>query len=466
VATDVDVLVVGGGPSGLAAALGAARAGRSVLLVESAQVVGGMAASFTVAGQRVDYGSHRLHPSAAPGVRALLDELLGDDLQVRERRGRLRLADRWVDFPLRTSNLLRTVPWRLGARIGAEMVTGPLRRPADASYGEFVRAGLGPTALARFHGPMATKLWGCPPSELSAELARRRISVDGGGALLRRLARTSRPDGRTFLYPRLGYGQVVDRLAESAAAAGVGLVTSTSVATLTPGSPVEVTTTGGDAVAAARVLWTAGPGALARATGVAVPPLTHRGLVLVNLAVPADRYSPVDAHYVPDPGVPFARLSEPKNYRDGPDPVGVTVLCAELPATVGDGVWRATDTELAEMVLGGMAAVDLPRPAVAEVVVRRLPRVYPVLRVGDADRRRALAPLEALAGVTVLGRQGLHVADNLHHVLDMALSASGCLTIDSGDGDSREGKSRDGAGWDAVRWAAERARFETFVVDD
>ena len=63
----VDVLVVGGGPCGLAAALGAARRGRSVRLLEASDHLGGMAASFEVAGQRVDHGSHRggagPHPS-------------------------------------------------------------------------------------------------------------------------------------------------------------------------------------------------------------------------------------------------------------------------------------------------------------------------------------------------------------------------------------------------------------------
>ena len=55
----------------------------------------------------------------------------------------------------------------------------------------------------------------------------------------------------------------------------------------------------------------------------------------------------------------------------------------------------------------------------------------------------------------VLGRQGLAVADNLHHVLDMALAAAACL--DGGRGAN---------GWDAARWAAQRRRFDDFVVDD
>jgi hypothetical protein len=107
--------------------------------------------------------------------------------------------------------------------------------------------------------------------------------------------------------------------------------------------------------------------------------------------------------------------------------------------------------DLPAVVLDGMARLGLRRPDVVEADVRRVARVYPVLAAGDTQRDDALTAVGALDGVAVLGRQGRHVADNLHHVLDMAGSAVDCLTDD---------------GWDEVRWRAEQARFESFVVDD
>ncbi|MGB3256913.1 MAG: FAD-dependent oxidoreductase, partial [Ornithinimicrobium sp.] len=57
-----DVIVLGGGPAGIATALEAAERGLDVVLLERASSTGGMAGSFDCDGVRVDYGSHRLHP--------------------------------------------------------------------------------------------------------------------------------------------------------------------------------------------------------------------------------------------------------------------------------------------------------------------------------------------------------------------------------------------------------------------
>ena len=443
--TRPDLLVVGGGPAGLATALAAARQGRTVRLVERSDHLGGMAASIEVGGQRVDLGSHRLHPSAPPPVAALLSELLGDDLQVRERNGRLHLGGAWVRFPFRPFDLVRSTPPSIAAHLATDLLRRRRTGCPDGdttSYAAVIRSGLGPTALERFHGPMATKLWGRPPDELAAELAQRRISVRDGSSVVRRLVRTSRTSGRTFLYPRLGYGQVIDRLADAAVDAGVDIRLQDDW------NPADAPADAG------HVAWTAPVTELARRLGGPADAIVHRGVVLVYLVLPTPRWSPFDAHYVPDLEVPFTRLSEPKNYRDGPDPATSTVLCAEIPTTVGDPTWTASDAALRDFVLAGMERCGLGTPTVDEVRTVRLPSVYPVLTASAPDeRRRLLDWADDLPGVAVLGRQGLGVADNLHHVLDMALSFAGCL------------RAHDGAP-DLVRWRTERRRFEAFVVDD
>lgn len=150
-----DLIVLGAGPAGLAAAWRAGLAGLSTIVVERAPAVGGMAASFDVAGVRVDHGSHRLHPATPPSVLADLRGLLGEDLQCRPRNGRLRISGRgiasqggdgqWVGFPLRPAELLQKLPAGMLARIAAEALTKPLRgRPQPTSYAAALRTGLVP----------------------------------------------------------------------------------------------------------------------------------------------------------------------------------------------------------------------------------------------------------------------------------------------------------------------------------
>ena len=158
------------------------------------------------------------------------------------------------------------------------------------------------------------------------------------------------------------------------------------------------------------MLWTAPLGPLAAAVpGAPAVTARHRGVVLVYLVVDEDRYADVDAHYVPDADVAFARLSEPKNYRRGPDPAGTH---RAVRRGAGDG--RATPpgrrrtTSWPTVILDGMDRVGLRRPAVAEVVVTPAAVRVPGGRGGrGGGPARGVAWADGLDGVTVLGRQGL-----------------------------------------------------------
>ena len=232
----VDLAILGAGPAGIGAAHRAAAAGLDVVVIEREDAVGGAARSITVAGLRCDLGSHRLHRSVDPVLLARLDELLGPDLQRRQRRGRIRLAGRWVPFPLQPLATLRHLPPGFAVRAAVDALVP--RTPAADTFDEVVRAGLGPTMADRFYGPYARKLWGLSPTEISGEQARRRIGASSPGAIVGRLVAGRDPDARTFLYPRRGFGQLWEALAASATAAGADIRLGTT------GNPCRLRPTG------------------------------------------------------------------------------------------------------------------------------------------------------------------------------------------------------------------------------
>ncbi|MFZ6004248.1 MAG: protoporphyrinogen/coproporphyrinogen oxidase [Actinomycetota bacterium] len=456
------IAIVGAGPAGLLAAWHAARAGHPVTVLERAPVVGGLAGSFELAGQRVDHGSHRLHPSIDPMLLAELKGLLGADLQVRLRNGRIAMAGRLLSFPLRTTDLVRNLPRGLAARMALDVVVAPLRRPRDDTYAEVVRAGLGPTVHGTFYGPYARKLWGVDGSALAGEVARRRIAASSPMAIARKLRRATNPGSRTFLYPRRGFGEISEALADAATSAGAEVRVGTGVTSLVPGDDgVRVVLDDGTTVDA-RQVWSTAPVASLASLVEGAPAevheaaarLEHRAMVFLYLALDAPSWTSFDAHYFPEPAVVASRLSEPKRYRDNDeDPTDSTVLCAEVPCSEGDEIWASSPDDLAARLGNELVAAGLPPMRVVDVAVRRASRVYPVYRPGyGTDLATVEAWVEDLPGVVTFGRQGLFVADNSHHVLAMGWALAGSLMSDG---------TIDGAAWRRARES-----FRAFVVED
>lgn len=456
----VDVAVLGAGPAGVMAALRLARSGRSVAVLEQAQAVGGMAASFEVAGLRVDHGSHRLHTTVQPWLRAELTQLLGSDLQEKRRKGRIALGQQWLKFPLDLVDLARHLPPSFLARVALDTAAGPLRRPAGDSAGAVIAARLGPTVARNFYTPYLVKLWGTPPEQLSVELADRRVSARSGADVVKKALRARQPGGGTFLYPRRGFGQISEAIAGAATDAGADLRLGAAVTGLRLGDDrVEVAASDGSVLQAATVMSSLPVSVIARLAEApadvvaAGERLRHRAMVLVYLVFDVDRLTDFDAHYFPGLETPVSRLSEPKNFRDGDDPAGLTVLCAEVPCWKGDNTWDASAEDLGQEVLGTLAPLGFQFPFLAAAEVRRIANCYPVY---SGEYARSQAEVEAWADrqdrLLLFGRQGLFATDNTHHVLQTGWDGAAAVRADGTI--------------DRAAWGPKREAYRSHVVED
>ena len=466
-------VILGAGPAGLGAALQLARRGLGrVTVLEQHSAVGGNAGSFLLDGVYADYGSHRLHPACDPEILRDLKQLLGDDLLLRPRHGRIRLRGRWIHFPLHPLDLALRLPpsFLLGAAsdLVRKRITAPTRG-AD-TFASVLERGLGRTICHDFYFPYARKIWGAEPEALSPVQARRRVSGSSPGKLLRKIAGAipglKPPGAGQFYYPRRGYGQIPERLGEAVSNAGGELVLDARVTRLKKAGPVwrvHYLRQGQPCAAESERVWSTLPiDVLARCLVPSPPPevlnaagrIAFRAMILIYLVLEQDRFSEFDAHYFPEPAVPLTRLSEPKNYSAAAEPRGVTVLCGELPCDIDSGPWRAMDRELGNAMLGWLAAADLPvRARVRRVVTRRLPYAYPLYTRGYEEFFEIIDRwLSGLDGLLTFGRQGLFAHDNLHHALYMGYCAADCV-------------GADGA-FDHARWAGYRNTFASHVVED
>ena len=438
-----DVVVLGAGPAGLAAAWYATQRGHRVTVIDHAPHVGGLAGSITIDGQSVDFGSHRLHPSIADDLLVDLQQL-GTGLQWRSRRGRIRLQGRWLDFPLQAVDLVRHAPKRFAVQVVADAVAAPVRRrtaerrsgPA-VSFAEAVRRGLGSGIADAFYEPYAHKLWARRGDELSAELFRRRVPSASSGAIIRRAF--ARRDRAGFWYPERGFGSICTALAVGVEAASGIVSTGNHVRSIEPvGDEVRVTLRDGRSVAARSLIGTIPTSSLLQMLDAppdvcaAAAELEFRGAVLVYLTVPRPHYTPFDAHYFPEPSTIISRLSESKHYRTtARDPADRTVLCAEIPATPGDEIWEYDDRALARQVAEDLARIGLPDPAATSSRVERRTHVYPVYRIGHGAHQRVIDEyIDRVPNVVVVGRQATFAHDNTHHALLMGKTVAQTLRPD------------------------------------
>ena len=461
------IAVLGGGPAGLASAWWAAEAAHDVVLFEQAERTGGMAGSLSVAGIRADFGSHRLHPAIAPDILAALQALPGLELAQRPRHGRIRIAGRWLAFPLRTADLLHRLPPDMALRAALDALTTWARRPRADTYAEVVRAGLGPTMADRFYNPYARKLWGLPARQLAGEQARRRISTATPLDLLRKVLAPD-PDTAWFWYPRGGFGDIVDALDDAARGAGAEVLTRHPVERIALDADGAVVSAGGITRRVDLVLSTLPVTVLVRLVQPPAPEVVRmasralrtRAMVLVYLVVDR-RFSPFDAHYIPEAITPVTRLSEPPNYA-GVNTDGRSLLCAEIPCDLGDATWRADDASLARMVADGMVAMGLTAPPFRHVESRRVPHAYPVMTL-DAPRARDRVDgwVATLPRLLSFGRHGLYAHDNTHHALAEARAA-----VDSINAGYRQGEVPPGDVVNARAWTTARAAFRAHVVED
>jgi len=203
-----DLVIVGGGVAGLAAAVTAARMGASAIVLEAAHEPGGLVRSHRAGGYTFDRCGHVLH-LARPETRALIDGVTapGDWLDV-ERRSAVWMCDRLVPYPFQLHLAHAPPDVRDECLAGLPRETAPFEGdPHDVALRDWIEATLGAGIAKHFMVPYNEKLATVPIDELTCawlgRFAPRPALADvRDGA---RSARTRQVGyNQRFRYPRAG----------------------------------------------------------------------------------------------------------------------------------------------------------------------------------------------------------------------------------------------------------------------
>src|SRR5438132_13257049 len=99
------VVIIGGGPAGLTAAVELARLSVPVTVLERYRLVGGISRTETYKGYRFDIGGHRFFTKIGE-VERFWHDVLGADFITRPRISRIFYQGKFYDYPLKAMNAL------------------------------------------------------------------------------------------------------------------------------------------------------------------------------------------------------------------------------------------------------------------------------------------------------------------------------------------------------------------------
>jgi protoporphyrinogen oxidase len=448
-------VILGGGPCGLAAAWHLAREGARPIVLEQQDLVGGLCATHEHDGWRFDLGGHRFVSSDAELSR-WVEDIMGDELLESERRSVVLHEGRAFRYPLEALDLVRNLGVRENARALAGFARARMAHRLggrrEATFEDWVTARFGRPLYDRFFGPYTEKLWGMPPSRLSADWAAERISLLHLGDVALRLAGLRRSPTRTYarryLYPRLGMGHLYRVLAEEVTGRGGHVRTGARVVGLEVdgrrATAVHVETSAGrERIAADEILSTLPLPELVRMlrrdlpAGVdrAARALRFRALVFVNLCLARADFSDQTWMYVASAALSTSRIQEPKRRSPWMAPAGRTSLMLEIPCDAGDATWSADPRDLRDRAVRELAALGFRVGDVVGSFRVRVAHGYPVYHLDyDRDRRVLLGEVDRFANVRTAGRQGLFRYVFMDAAMRMGLRAAEQMLAGRRDG--------------------------------
>ena len=427
------VAIIGAGPAGLTAAHVLASRGRSGVVFEADDTVGGLAKTVVHDGFRFDIGGHRFF-TKVQSIAQLWQDVLGDDFLLRPRLSRIYYRKRFFAYPLRAKDIVSRLGFTESALCAASYLAGIRRRADDAqTFEEWVTARFGRRLYDTFFRSYTQKVWGIPGEEISSLWAAQRIKNFSFFRALLSILRVRQQVTtliEEFRYPRLGPGQMWEAFAASAARRGVPVETGASCVSIghdgkrvnsivvrQRGVEVEHDVDAVVSTMPLRELVRAlepPPPAEVRA---AAERLRYRSMCLVALMTTEAEPFPDNWIYIHDPNTLAGRVQNFGAWSADMVPAGATCLGVEYFCFEGDSIWSMPEHEIVELAKRELAQIGLIDPTQVFAGVRvREAHAYPVY---DSQYEKAVDTvrpyLASFENLQTCGRNGLHRYNNQDH---------------------------------------------------
>ena len=211
--------MLGGGPAGLTAGYLLAKQGKPVVVLESTDMLGGIARTEVRDGYRFDLGGHRFFTKVKE-VDDLWHEIMKEEFLKRPRQSRIYWNDKFLEYPLEGMDVIKKLgPVELTRCWLSYLWAAVKPKGREDTFEEWVSNRFGKRLYNHFFKTYTEKLWGVPTNEIRAEWAAQRIKGLSFFSAAKAAFFGNKGDKiksliSEFNYPRFGPGQMWEEMAE------------------------------------------------------------------------------------------------------------------------------------------------------------------------------------------------------------------------------------------------------------
>jgi protoporphyrinogen oxidase len=441
-----EILILGAGPAGMAAALELSRAGKKLAVIEKSSQVGGLAKTLRFGEFKTDIGPHRFF-SKNTALYDFIEDLLGDKWQPVQRLTRFYINGKFFLYPVKLANVLSKVSPLFSFRILLDYLYERLRakiRPREInSFEDYVVSNFGRT-LAEFNMLNYTeKIWGIPASQISKLQGEQRLKSLSPWEIVKKALNPKKSRARSltevFHYPREGSGSIYETMAKKVQEAGNKIFLNSTATRLHHQdhrlTEVKLNLEGEEQTI--RPDWVVTSIPIAELIKLLDPPAPKEVLEAAkSLRWRSQRYLFITLNresitkdnwlYFHEKEIPFGRVCEPRNMSPHLSPKGKTSLFIEF-CTFKDGpVWQMTADELFELAYPHLNRIfGIEKEEVINKYTHAIEYVYPLYDINYENRLQKVKDyLDQFENLIYIGRPGRFAWTNQDHSLEMGILAA------------------------------------------